>query len=121
YPSRTITLMVPYPPGGFIDVTARNLAEGLRKTTKQTVVVSNRPGANGKVALGELTRQKPDGYTLLLNTDGGIGLPPAVDAKFNFNYEKDYTPIVQVADGKYVLTVSPKLPVKSVKELVEYA
>jgi tripartite-type tricarboxylate transporter receptor subunit TctC len=121
YPSRAITLVVPYPAGGFVDVTARHLAEGLREKLNQSVVVSNRPGANGKVGLGELVRAAPDGYTLLLNNDGGIGIPPAVDPQFRFDFEKDYTPIVQVVDGKYVLTASNALPVKTLQELIAHA
>jgi tripartite-type tricarboxylate transporter receptor subunit TctC len=121
YPSRAITLVVPYPAGGFVDVTARHLAEGLREKLNQTVVVSNRPGANGKVGLGELVRAAPDGYTLLLNNDGGIGIPPAVDPQFRFDFEKDYTPIAQVVDGKYVLTASNTLRVKTLRELIEHA
>jgi tripartite-type tricarboxylate transporter receptor subunit TctC len=121
YPSRTITLVVPYPAGGFVDVTARHLAEGLREKLGQSVVVTNRPGANGKVALGELVRTAPDGYTLLLNNDGGIGIPPAVDPQFKFEVDKDYTAIAQVADAKYVITTSANLPVKSMAELIDYA
>ncbi|HVY57363.1 MAG TPA: tripartite tricarboxylate transporter substrate binding protein [Xanthobacteraceae bacterium] len=121
YPSRQITLLVPYPAGGFIDVTARVLAEGLREKLHQSVVVMNKPGANGKVALGELVRSAADGYTLLVNNDGGIGIPPAVDGQFRFDYQKDYTPVAQFADGKYLLTVRGTLPVKTTAELIAYA
>jgi len=121
YPSRQITLLVPYPAGGFVDIAARYLADGLREQFKQPVVVLNRPGANGKVALGELVRSAPDGYTLLVNNDGGIGIPPAADLKFPHVPEKDFVAIAQFADAKYLLTVRSGLDVKNTAELVEFA
>jgi tripartite-type tricarboxylate transporter receptor subunit TctC len=121
YPSRPITLLVPYPAGGFIDVVSRVVAEGLREQLKQQVVVLNRPGGNGKIALGELVRGTPDGYTFLLNNDGGIAILAAVDPEFRFDYEKDYTPVAQVAKAPYVLTVRTSLPVNDTLELIAYA
>ena len=121
YPSRQITLLVPYPAGGFVDIAARYLADGLREQLQQPVVILNRPGANGKVALGELVRSAPDGYTLLVNNDGGIGIPPAADLKFPHTPEKDFVPIAQFADAKYLLTIRGDLPIKTTGELVEYA
>lgn len=79
YPSRQITLIVPYAPGGVVDMTARLLADGLKDKFHQPVVVLNKPGANGMIGLAELVKSAPDGYTLLLNNDGGLGIPPAVD------------------------------------------
>ena len=121
YPSRSITLLVPYPAGGFIDVVSRVVAEGLRQELKQQVVILNRPGGNGKIALGELVRATPDGYTYLVNNDGGIAMLPAMDADFRFDYEKDYTPVAEIAKGRYVLTARTSLPVSSVGELIAYA
>ena len=120
YPSRSITLLVPYAAGGFIDVVARVVAEGMREQLKQSVVVLNRPGGNGKIALGELVRATPDGYTFLVNNDGGIAVLQAVDRDFRFDYRKDYTPVAELAKGRYVLTVRSSLPVNSVSELVAY-
>ena len=121
YPSRAITLLVPYPAGGFIDVVTRTVAEGLREKLKQQVVVLDRPGGNGKIALGELVRSTPDGYTFLMNNDGGIAILPAVDPQFRFDYEKDYTPVAEVAKGRYVLTARTSLPVNNMRELVDHA
>jgi tripartite-type tricarboxylate transporter receptor subunit TctC len=121
YPSRPITLLVPYPAGGFIDVVSRIVAEGLREQLKQQVVVLNRPGGNGKIALGELVRAAPDGHTFLLNNDGGIAILAAVDPEFRFDYERDYTPVAEVAKAPYVLTVRTTLPVKDAGELMAYA
>lgn len=121
YPSRTITLVVPYAAGGFIDVATRVLARGLQNKLGQTVIVLNKAGGNGKAALSELIRGQPDGYTFLTNNDGGISIPPAVDPLFTFNYATDYVGVSQFVVGRYVVTVRSGLPVSSMKELVEYA
>ena len=121
YPSRPITLLVPYPAGGFIDVVTRIVAEGLRHELKQQVVVLNRPGGNGKIALGELTRSSPDGYTFLVNNDGGIAVLQALDPEFRFDFRKDYRPVAELTKASYVLTTRPNLPVSDVGQLVAYA
>jgi len=121
YPSRPITLMVPTPPGGLIDVVSRVIADGLRQALKQQVLVLNRPGGNGKIALGELIRATPDGHTFLVTNDGGIAIQAAVDPEFRFDYEKDYTPVAEMAKGRYVLIARASLPVKDIGELVAYA
>jgi tripartite-type tricarboxylate transporter receptor subunit TctC len=121
YPSRQITLIVPYPAGGVVDLTARLLADGLRDQLGQPVVVLNKPGANGMIGLAELVRSPPDGYTLLLNNDGGLAIPPAVDPNFKWDPEKDYTPVLQIGEFTWLLLVNSSLPVKSVQELVAYA
>ena len=118
YPSRPITLLVPYPAGGFIDVVSRVVAEGLRHQLKQQVVVLNRPGGNGKIALGELTRSSPDGYTFLVNNDGGIAVLQALDPEFRFDFRKDYRPVAELTRASYVLTTRPNLPVNDVGQLV---
>ena len=86
----------------------------------QTYAV-NRAGGNGQLGLGELSRAAPDGYTLLTNNDGGIGLPPALDKNFRFTPVKDYAPIAQVVQADYILTARGGLPVKTVRELIDYA
>jgi tripartite-type tricarboxylate transporter receptor subunit TctC len=121
YPSRPITLIVPYPPGGVVDMTARLLADGLKDKFHQSVVVLNKPGANGMIGLAELVKSAPDGYTLLLNNDGGLGIPPAVDPNFKFDPEKDYMPVAQAVEYGDVLIVNSSLPVKTVQEFIAYA
>ena len=121
WPARQLTLMVPYPPGGYIDLVTRILAEGLRERSGQTVVVLNKTGGNGQVALGDLSRAAPDGYTLLTNNDGGIGLPPAVDRGFRFTPVTDYAPIAQVVEADYILVVRAGLPIRTIAELIGYA
>jgi tripartite-type tricarboxylate transporter receptor subunit TctC len=121
YPSRQITLIVPYPAGGVVDLTARLAAEALRDKFNQQVVVLNKPGANGMIALAELVRTPADGYTLLVNNDGGLAIPPAVDPNFKFDPTKDYTPVAQVGEFTWAFLISSKLPVKSVQEFIAYA
>jgi tripartite-type tricarboxylate transporter receptor subunit TctC len=121
YPNRQITLIVPYPAGGVVDLTARLVAETLREKFGQPVVVLNKPGANGMIGLAELVRTPADGYTLLVNTDGGIAIPPAVDPNFKWDPMKDFTPVAQVGEFTWVVLVNSQLPVKTMKEFVAYA
>ena len=121
FPSRPITLVVPYPPGGVVDMTARLMADGLRERFKQPVIVVNKPGANGMIALAELVKAEPDGYTLLLNNDGGLGIPPAVDPNFKFDPRKDYTPVMQAVEYGYLFAVNSSVPVKSLADFIAYA
>jgi tripartite-type tricarboxylate transporter receptor subunit TctC len=121
WPNRQVTLVVPYPAGGYIDVVTRIVADGLRERSGQTIVVLNKSGGNGQLALGDLSRAAPDGYTLLTNNDGGIGLPPALDRNFRFEPVKDYLPIAQVVQADYILTTRGGLPVRSVADLIAHA
>ena len=121
FPSRPITLVVPYAPGGVVDMTARLLADGLRERFGQPVIVVNKPGANGMIALAELVKTEPDGYTLLLNNDGGLGIPPAVDPNFKFDPRRDYTPVMQAVEYGYLFAVNSSVPARSIAEFVAYA
>jgi tripartite-type tricarboxylate transporter receptor subunit TctC len=121
YPSRQTTLVVPYPAGGVVDLTARLIAETLRETFNKPVIVVNKPGANGMIALAELVRTPADGYTLLVNNDGGLAIPPAVDPNFKWDPMKDYTPVAQVGEFTWAVLVNSQLPVTSMKELIAYA
>jgi tripartite-type tricarboxylate transporter receptor subunit TctC len=120
FPARQVSIIVPYPAGGFIDVSTRLLAEGLRERWGKPVIVINKPGANGKIGLADLVRADPDGYTLLANNDGGIALPPALDGNFNFDFRKDYTPVAQVVETKFVIALSADVPAKTVAEFIAY-
>jgi tripartite-type tricarboxylate transporter receptor subunit TctC len=121
YPNRQITLIVPYPAGGVVDLTGRLVAETMREKFGQPVVVLNKPGANGMIGLSELLRTPADGYTLLVNTDGGIAIPPAVDPNFKWDPMKDFTPVAQVGEFTWVVLVNSQLPVKTMQEFVAYA
>jgi tripartite-type tricarboxylate transporter receptor subunit TctC len=121
YPSRQVTLIVPYAAGGVVDLTARLLADGLREKFNQPFVVLNKPGANGMIGLNEMVRAAPDGYTLLLNNDGGLAIPPAVDANFKWDPMKDYTPIAQVGEFTWLFLVNSSLPVTTVADFIAYS
>jgi tripartite-type tricarboxylate transporter receptor subunit TctC len=121
YPTRQITLVVPYAPGGVVDLTARLVAETMREKFNQPIIVQNKPGANGMLALADFVRAPADGYTLLLNNDGGLAIPPAVDVSFKWDPAKDYTPVAQVGEFTWAFLVNSQLPVKSIQEFIAYA
>jgi tripartite-type tricarboxylate transporter receptor subunit TctC len=120
FPQRQVTIIVPYPAGGFIDVATRILAEGLRERWGKPVIVINKPGANGKIGLTELVRSPPDGHILLTNNDGGIALPPALDGSFNFDFRKDYTPVAQIVETKFVIALNADVPAKNIADFIRY-
>src|SRR5690349_21599239 len=120
FPSRAITMIVPFPPGGVADVTGRPTAAAMEKILKQPVVVSNRPGAGGAVGNAAVANAKPDGYTILMALSS-ISVIPAADVLFDRKpaYALDqFAPIALITADPTILTVHPSLPAKSVKELV---
>src|SRR5271155_6163467 len=115
YPTRTIRLIIPFPPGGSNDVVGRIIANQLGQKLGQTVFVDNRAGAGGVVGSDIAAKATPDGYTLLV-----ISIAHAVNPhlyKLPYDPIKDFVPVGLIATGTNVLTVNPKLPVHSVKEL----
>jgi len=123
YPSRPITMIVPFPPGGVADITGRPTAAAMEKLLKQPVVVANRPGAGGAVGNAAVANAKPDGYTILMALSS-ITVIPAADALFGRKpaYSLDqFMPIALISADPTILVVHPSLPVKSLKELVALA
>jgi tripartite-type tricarboxylate transporter receptor subunit TctC len=120
YPSRPITLVVPFPAGSTTDLVGRILSDELAKSVGQNVVIDNRGGAGGGVGSEAVARAQPDGYTLLMGTIGTHSINPAVYAKINYDPIADFAPIIQFGTAPNVLVVNPSLPVKSVKELIAY-
>lgn len=120
YPNQAIRMVVPYPPGGPTDITARVVAAEMSKTIGQSVVIDNRPGASGMVGSEMVTKAAPDGYTLLANASIHV-INPSVYPDMRFDAIKDFTPITQLAQVPLVLVVPANSPIKSVKDLVEYA
>jgi tripartite-type tricarboxylate transporter receptor subunit TctC len=119
YPSRSIRLIIPFPPGGSNDVVGRIIANQLGRSLGQQVFVDNRSGAGGVVGSDLAAKATPDGYTLLV-----VSIAHAVDPwlyKTPFDPVKDFVPVSIFATGTNVLTVNPKLPVNSVQELLAYA
>ncbi|HZP75962.1 MAG TPA: tripartite tricarboxylate transporter substrate binding protein [Pseudolabrys sp.] len=120
YPSRSIRLIIPFPPGGSNDVIGRLVAKELSITLGQQVFVDNRAGAGGVIGSEVAAQAPPDGYTLLLISIAHA-ISPALHSKLPFDPVKSFTPISILATGPNVLVVNPELPVKSVKELIALA
>lgn len=123
FPSRPITMIVPFPPGGVADITGRPTAIAMEKVLKQPVVVTNRPGAGGAVGNAAVANAKPDGYTVAM-TLSSISVIPAADALFDRKpaYTLDqFEPIALVSADPVILVVHPSLPVNNLKELIALA
>ncbi len=121
YPNRTITLVVPFPPGGVTDIAGREVARNLTKYLNQPVVVENKVGAGGNIGTQYVARSKPDGYTLGLLTVSAMSIAPHVTKNLGFNPSKDFTPLTNVitTDGAIVANVAA--PYNTVQELIAYA
>lgn len=119
YPSKPITLVVPNPPGGFVDASARILSDSLAKVTSQSVVVDNRGGGSGNVAYQAVARANPDGYTLLNSYSayhvGNPNLTPNLPWA-----QKDFVPVALITIATNVITVHPSIPAKNLGEFISY-
>jgi len=120
YPNRPIRLIVPYAAGGTSDILARQIGPKLTEAWGQPVVIENKTGANGNVGADFVAKSDKDGYTLLITDLGGLVISASV-YKLAFDPSKDFTPVVMVSYSPHVLAVHPSVPVKNVKELVDYA
>jgi tripartite-type tricarboxylate transporter receptor subunit TctC len=119
YPTRPITMIVPYPPGGLADANARVVAEGMRKTLGQSIVIENVGGAGGTIGSHRVVRAAPDGYTILL---GIWNTHVAVGALFKLEYDivKDFQPIALLSDAPLLLAVHKDVPVKDFKQTIAW-
>ena len=121
YPDHPIVLVVPNPPGGLVDTSARLLSEPLTRVIGQPVVVDNKPGASGNTAYQFVAKAKPDGYTLLISYSGyHVGNPSLMD-KLPWDPIKDYAPIALLTVSTNVIAVHPSIPVNNLKEFIAYA
>ncbi len=120
YPERPVKLVIPYAPGGPTDVLGRVVAEHLGRVLKQPVVTENRPGAGGVIAMAEVSRAAPDGYTLLLG-DINLSVSPSMHKTLAFDPVRSFTPIGMIATAPMVVLVPGTSPIKSIKELVDQA
>jgi tripartite-type tricarboxylate transporter receptor subunit TctC len=121
YPVKPVRLIVPYPAGSSSnDIIARLLAERLSPALGQRVLVDNRAGAGGNVGSEYVAKAAPDGYTLLVATNGPQAIAPHV-FKLNYDNQKDLTPVAMVANVPYMMVVHPSLPAKNVRELIALA
>jgi tripartite-type tricarboxylate transporter receptor subunit TctC len=121
YPSRAVTFIVPFPPGGGTDISARTLAAKLSEKWKQSVVIENRGGAAGIVGTDAAAKARPDGYTLLIVNVGIVSINPELYRKLPYDAEKAFVPISLICELPFVLMASPSFPPNSVKELVAHA
>ena len=121
YPSRSITMVIPFPPGGPTDVTGRVLAEKLSTVLKQTIIVENKPGASANIGAQYVANAQPDGYTLLFSTGGTHGINPFLYKNIGYDPVKDFEPIIWATISPNIIVVNPDLPVKTLKELIDYA
>ena len=121
YPDRPLRLIVPFPPGGTVDLIARIVAERIAPGLGQTVVVDNRAGAGGAIGADAVARAAPDGYTILQGTGSTHGTNPAVNKKLPYDPIKDIDPIVMIARTPYILVAHPAIAANTVRELVALA
>jgi hypothetical protein len=118
FTGKTIRIIVPFAPGGTSDILARALANKLGEGLSATVVVDNKPGANGILGSDLVAKSAPDGLTLLLSDMGGLTTGPALGAKYPFDAQKDFSPITMVAYSPHLVVVANSVPVKTLAELV---
>src|SRR5947207_8782908 len=121
YPFRTVTLIVPYPPGGGVDAMARIVADKLSAALGQQVVVDNRGGGSGLVGTRALIKSAPDGYTLFLGHTGSLSINPSLYVNSGFDPRKDFTAIGLFASMPVALLAHPTFPAKTIGEMVELA
>ena len=121
WPTRPVTIVVPYPAGGSTDILARQLARKLADATGQSFIVDNRAGANGNLGAASVAAATPDGYTLMFTTTGPLVFNKFIYKNTPFEPARDFTPIVKVADMPLLVAVHPSLPVTTLAEFVAYA
>jgi tripartite-type tricarboxylate transporter receptor subunit TctC len=121
YPSKPITIIVPFGPGSATDTIARVVAQHLGAVLKQSVVVEARPGANGALSALYVARSAPDGYTLFMSTNSPHSAAPFLMKNIGYDPVKDFTAITRMGSYTLMLCVHPSIPAKSVMELIEYA
>lgn len=119
WPNKTITLIIPFSTGGTTDIIGREVGQKLSEALKQPVLIDNRPGAGGNLAAGLVSKAAPDGYTLLLSTVAHA-MAPGLYKSLPYNFIQDFEPLGMVATTPNILIVNPKLPVKTLPELIAY-
>ncbi len=115
-----LKILVGFPPGGSVDIVARLLADKLRLSLGQNVIIDNKPGAGGRVAMGELKRAAPDGQTLALSPSGVLVVQPWLFANLGFDPNKDFSPIARVTTFDFAITAGPGAPAGDVKAILAW-
>ncbi len=121
YPTRPIRLIVPFPPGGNIDITARAIGPGLTEHLGQPIVIDNRGGASGVIGTDMVAKSHADGYTLVLASSGTVTVAPSLYAKMPYDSVQDLSAITLLSYVPIVLVVNPNLPAKSIKDFIALA
>jgi tripartite-type tricarboxylate transporter receptor subunit TctC len=121
YPTQPIRLIVPWPPGGGVDTSARIIAQPFGERLGQSIVIDNKPGAAGNIGTEQAARAKPDGYTLLMGSVSPNAINPHLYARLGFEPVKDFAPIALVASVPNILVVQPNAPFNSVQDLIAMA
>ena len=120
-PSKPVTIVVPYTPGGSTEILARMVGQKLEERLGKPVIVENKPGAGTVIGSSYVAKSEPDGYTLLMATPTPMAITFTLHKQLPYDAAADLVPLVMVAGAPFVLVVHPALPVKSVKELIDYA
>ncbi len=118
YPSKPVRLVVPFPAGGATDTLARTISQKASEKLGQQIVIDNRPGAGGTIGSDLVAKAAPDGYTLLIATGSTHSIGPVVNSKIPYKVERDFVPIVHVADTTTVMVVPAQLPVTNLREFI---
>ena len=121
YPTRPITLVVPYAAGGGNDVMARIVGEKMSKTLGQQIVVDNRPGAGGALATRQVAKAAPDGYTLVIGGTGSLAVNPTLLPNVGYDVRKDFAPVGMIGSSDMIVLIHPAIPAKTIPELIALA
>lgn len=121
YPTRAVRLIVPFAPGGNVDINARAISPGVGQALGQSVVVENRPGAGGTIATDAVAKSSPDGYTLLVASSSIMTNGPAVYPKLPYDIVRDFAPVGRIAVVPLAIVVHPSLPARNARELIALA
>jgi tripartite-type tricarboxylate transporter receptor subunit TctC len=121
YPSKPIRFVVPYPAGGPLDTVARLLGQKVSESTRQPVIVDNKPGAGGNIGADAVAKSAPDGYTILMGAVATHAINPTLYASIPYDPVKDFIAVTQVASTPNVLVVNPSVPAANVREFIAYA
>ncbi|MCC7484712.1 MAG: tripartite tricarboxylate transporter substrate binding protein [Burkholderiales bacterium] len=120
FPAKPVRLIIPNPPGGTLDITARVVAPKMTELLGQSVIVDNRPGADGNIGTEFVARSPADGYTVLFNTVPLV-VNPSLLRKVPYNVKRDFAPVSLIVSSPFVLVVNPSVPAKSIKDLIALA
>jgi tripartite-type tricarboxylate transporter receptor subunit TctC len=120
YPTKPIRIVVPFAPGGVMDLTARSAAIPLGESLGQSILIDNRPGGGGNIGADAVARATADGYTLMMIGDNNA-IGPALYSKLNHDLIKDFAPITNLVTGSHIFVAHPSLPANNIRELIAYA